>query len=130
MGQASLSLVPQLVAGEREEHALQVAILDRDPRILPEMGAKVEFAGSGDGAAAATGAPRRVLIPGAAIVSSADGARVWIVENARAVSRAVEPGPARGAQVEIRSGLTGGESVILAVPAGMKDGTRVRVRGS
>ncbi len=109
---------------------VKVAILDRDPRILPEMGAKVEFAGSEDGTAAATGTPRRVLVPGAAIVQGGDGARVWIVENARAVSRTVEPGPARGEQVEIRSGLTGGESVILAVPAGLREGTRVRVRGS
>ncbi len=109
---------------------VKVAILDRDPRILPEMGAKVEFAsGDGDDAAAAA-APRRVLIPGAAIVQGSDGARVWVVENGRAVSKTIMPGPARGDQMEIRSGLSGGESVILAVPAGMKDGARVRVRGS
>jgi len=109
---------------------VKVAILDRDPRILPEMGAKVEFVRSDDAAAAVPNAPRRVLIPSAAIVRGADGARVWVVENGRATARMVEPGPTRGDQVEIRAGLTGGESVVLAVPAGMKAGTRVRVRGS
>ena len=109
---------------------VKVAILDRDPRILPEMGAKVEFVRSDDAAAATPSAPRRVLIPSAAIVQGADGARVWVVENGRATARTVEPGPARGEQVEIRSGLTGGERVVLAVPVGMRVGTRVRVRGS
>jgi RND family efflux transporter MFP subunit len=109
---------------------VKVAILDRDPRILPEMGAKVEFIRGGDGAAAAVSVPRRVLVPGTAIVQGSDGARVWVVQDGRATSRTVEPGPARGEQVEIRAGLTGGEHVVLAAPAGMKDGTRVRVRGS
>ena len=109
---------------------VKVAILDRDPRILPEMGAKVEFVRSDDAAAAMPSAPRRVLVPSAAIVRGADGARVWVVENGRAAARTVEPGPTRGDQVEIRAGLTGGERVVLAVPAGMKAGTRVRVRGS
>jgi HlyD family secretion protein len=109
---------------------VKVAILDRDPRILPEMGAKVEFVRSDDAAGAAPSPPRRVLVPSAAVVRGADGARVWVVENGRVTARAVEPGPARGDQVEIRAGLTGGERVVLGVPAGMKAGTRVRVRGS
>ncbi|MGH7729697.1 MAG: efflux RND transporter periplasmic adaptor subunit [Candidatus Eiseniibacteriota bacterium] len=109
---------------------VKVAILDRDPRILPEMGAKVEFIHRGDGAPAAGGAPRRVLIPRAAIVQGSDGARVWVVADGRATARSVEPGLERGEQVEIRAGLSGGERVVLEAPAGMKDGTRVRVRGS
>jgi hypothetical protein len=92
------------------------------------MGAKVEFVRAEDGAAA-TVAPRRVLVPAAAIVQGADGASVWVVENERVARRTVAPGPARGDQWEIRSGLTGGERVVLAPPAGLKDGARVRVRG-
>jgi len=110
---------------------VKVAILDRDPRILPEMGAKVEFIRAqgpeGTGPAVAP-APRRVLVPGTALVQAQGGTRVWLVENGRATSRPVEAGLARGEQMEIRSGLSGGESVILAAPAGLKDGTRVRVR--
>jgi RND family efflux transporter MFP subunit len=108
---------------------VKVAILDRDPRILPEMGAKVEFVRRGD-AAALAGAPRRVLVPGGAIAQGANGARVWVVQEGRAVARTVETGATRGEQVEVRSGLAGGEQVVLGAPAGLKDGTRVRVRGS
>ena len=109
---------------------VKVSILDRDARILPEMGAKVEFVRAEGGTAAVPAPPRRVLVPSAALVQAADGTRVWVVENGRATARAVEPGPVRGAQVEIRSGLTGGESVILAAPAGLRSGARVKIRAS
>jgi len=108
---------------------VKVAILDRDRRILPEMGAKVEFVHSQGGAAAAA-APRRVLIPAAAVSRDGDRTRAWVIENGRVKAYAVDVGPARGDQVEIRSGLKGGESVVLNAPTGLKEGSRVRVRGS
>ena len=108
---------------------VKVAILDRDPRILPEMGAKVVFVRS-EGGTATEAAPRRVLIPAAAVSQGRDGARTWVIENGRAQARAVDVGPARGDQVEIRHGLEGGESVVLNAPTGLKEGDRVRVRGS
>lgn len=104
---------------------VKVAILDRDPRILPEMGAKVVFrAREGESAAAP---PRRVTVPAAAVVAGGAGeSHVWVVENERATRRTVNVGPARGEQVEIRGGLTGGEQVVLAPPAALKEGVRVR----
>lgn len=108
---------------------VKVSILDRDPRILPEMGAKVAFDRDQD-TGTATAAPRRVLVPGAAIGQGSDGARVWVVENGRVTARTVDVGVARGDQVEIRKGLNGGESIVLNAPAGLKDGARVRVRSS
>jgi len=105
---------------------VKVSILDRDPRILPEMGAKVEFArGEGE---LATAAPRRVLVPSAAVARSGDGAKVWVVVDGKVSARAVDVGPARGDQVEIRRGLDGGESVVLGAPAGLKDGARVSAK--
>ena len=108
---------------------VKVSILDRDRRILPEMGAKVVFLREGEGAPMAA-APRRVTIPASAVITAADGARVWVVEDGRVAARAVEVGPAHGDQVEIRKGLTGGESVVVDPPAGIKDGARVRATGS
>jgi RND family efflux transporter MFP subunit len=105
---------------------VKVSILDRDPRILPEMGAKVVF--TRDDGEAAAAAPRRVLVPGAAVVRGLDGARVWVVTDGRVTARAVDVGPAREDQVEIRRGLDGGETVVLGAPAGLKEGARVRAR--
>ncbi|TMQ70335.1 MAG: hypothetical protein E6K80_08840 [Candidatus Eisenbacteria bacterium] len=107
---------------------VKVSILDRDPRILPEMGAKVEFTREpGD---ALNNAARRVMIPGAAVTQGKDGARVWVVENGKASARTVDVGPARGNQVEIRRGLAGGEQVVLDAPAALKEGARVRIKSS
>jgi HlyD family secretion protein len=106
---------------------VKVSILDRDPRILPEMGAKVEFLREeGQGAQAA--APRRVLVPSAAIARNGAEPRVWVVFDGKASSRVVELGPPHGDQIEVRRGLEGGESVVLDAPAGLKEGTKVRIR--
>jgi len=108
---------------------VKVSILDHDPRILPEMGAKVEFVRTAGGEAVAT-PPVRVLVASAAVRTTGSGSAVWVVVNGRAVSRTVETGPARGEQVEVRKGLSGGESVILSAPASLKEGDRVRIKGA
>jgi hypothetical protein len=109
---------------------VKVAILDRDPSILPEMGAKVLFLRETREAAAAASAPRRVMVPKAAVRREADGAAVWLVEDDRAQRRAVELGPERGEEIEIRRGLEGGERVVLDPPASLKNGVAVRVARS
>lgn len=103
---------------------VKVSILDRDPRILPEMGAKVVFLASGANLAAA---PRRVYAPKAAIVASDAGAKVWVVENGAVRAQTVDLGPEKGEQVEVRQGLSGGESLVLAPPAKLTDGTKVKI---
>ena len=75
-------------------------------------------------------APRRVLVPSNAVTQAGDGARVWVIEDEKASARTVDVGPARGNQVEIRRGLTGGEQVVLDAPAGIKEGARVRIKSS
>ena len=107
---------------------VKVSILDRDPRILPEMGAKVEF--TRETGEAVASAPRRVLVPSAAVAQSGDGARVWVVLDGKVSSRTVDVGPARGTQVEIRRGLEGGEQVVLDAPTGLKEGAPVRIKSS
>jgi RND family efflux transporter MFP subunit len=102
---------------------VKVAILDRDPRILPEMAAKVVFE---SGAEPVGAAPRQVTVPAAAVVGEGATARVWVVEKQRVTARAVETGRASGDRVEIRSGLAGGERVVVAPPAGLRDGRKVR----
>ena len=104
---------------------VKVSILDHDPRILPEMGAKVLFENESHGALHV--AARRVLVPVAAVVQGGGRSSVWVIENGRVSARSVELGDTRDDQVEIRSGLAGGESVVVAPPAGLKNGARVRV---
>jgi RND family efflux transporter MFP subunit len=105
---------------------VKVSILDRDPRILPEMGAKVVFESHG---AQAQAAPRRVFVPQTAIVTSEGRSAVWVADGG-AVRRAwVDVGPPRGDRVEVRQGLSGGETLVLDPPATLKDGMKVRLAG-
>jgi RND family efflux transporter MFP subunit len=107
---------------------VKVSILDRDPRILPEMGAKVLFVNETHGTMHVV--PRRVMIASDAVVQGPGGARVWVIEDGHVKSRAIEVGDTRDDQIEVRSGLGGGESIVIKPPAGLKDGARVRVSGS
>ena len=103
---------------------VKVSILDRDPRILPEMGAKVVFDAQNAPVAAA---PRRVFVPQAALVQSGGRTLVWVVANGVVREQAVDAGPARGDRVEVRQGLMGGESLVLTPPANLKDGSKVKI---
>ncbi len=105
---------------------VKVSILDRDPRILPEMGAKVVFEPGGSPAQAA---PRRVFVPQAAITQADGKASVWVVENGAARLQGVDVGPVRGDRIEVRQGLSGGESLVLSPPAGLKNGSKVKLDG-
>lgn len=102
---------------------VKVAIDDKDPRILPEMGARVDFVPEGSSATAAA-APRRVYVPTAAV---SDG-KVWLVEQGKAKAQSVTVGVQDGARVEVKDGLDGSETVIVSPPKGLKDGASVRVR--
>jgi len=103
---------------------VKVSILDRDPRILPEMGAKVVFEAQNAQVAAA---PRRVFVPQAALVQSGGRSFVWVMANGVVREQAVDVGPARGDRIEVRQGLMGGESLVLTPPAGLKDGSKVKL---
>jgi RND family efflux transporter MFP subunit len=104
---------------------VKVSILDRDPRILPEMGAKVVFARDGKAGPAAA-PPRRVLVPTAALVKGPAGETVWVIEAGRVTARRIETGTAREGQSEVRRGLSGGETVVIRPPAGLRDQLRVK----
>ncbi len=105
---------------------VKVSIWDRDPRILPEMGARVDFVPAG--AESASAVPRRVYAPAGAVDRTGAKPRVWTVEQGKAVPLEIETGADDGTRVEVRSGLTGGEQVIVAPPAGLAPGARVTVK--
>ena len=112
---------------QRATVQVKVAILDRDPRILPEMGAKVEFLEDAARAGAAP-APRRIMVPAAAVRSENGASVVWIVRNDRVERREVDAGPVSGNLRDIRSGLSGGELLLVGGLENPREGQRVRTR--
>ncbi len=119
--------VRQIVpTADRQKATVQVkvSITDRDSRILPEMGARVEFL---DSASTRTDAPTRIFVPADAVRSEGGGTIVWVVRQGRVNRVSIEAGPVSGGRREVRSGLSGGESVVVGPATGLEDGDKVNV---
>ena len=124
------SVIATIPAADRNKATVRVRIrfLERDPRVLPDMGVRVAFLERQE--AATTETPRGVLVPATA-VSGEGGARfVWVVENQTAERRDVVVGDAVGSRVRISDGLAGGERVVAKLDAergALADGVQVTV---
>jgi RND family efflux transporter MFP subunit len=94
-----------------------------DPRILPDMGVKVAFLGEPD----PQGGGERTVVPQEAVRRDGDRSVVFVAKDGRLERRAVRTGPARSGEVEVLAGVVGGEAVVVAGPAALRDGQRVKV---
>jgi len=115
---------------QRATVQVKVSILDRDPRILPEMGARVDFLEDthpGDTAATASAGPPRFRVPAAAVRQVNGESVVWLVRNGRLEPRTVQAGPVSAGFREIRSGLAGGERLLVGGVEAPEAGMRVEV---
>jgi len=115
---------------QRATVQVKVAIIDRDPRILTEMGAKVEFleaARPAPAGSAAVAERPRILVPATAIRTENGRAVVWIVRDGKLQKRDVDAGPVSGNFREIRSGLSGGEQLLVGGIETPTEGQRVKV---
>ncbi len=113
---------------QRATVQVKVAILDHDSRILPEMGARVDFIAEADSArgAAVSSGPPRFRLPAAAVRESGGRTVVWLVRNGKLESREVEAGPVSGGFREISRGLAGGELVMTGGVESPVAGMRVK----
>lgn len=74
------------------------------------------------------GTQKVVALPLGALMERGQLQSVFVVEDGVARSRLVTTGRHTSASVEILSGLSAGENVVLPVPVGLQDGARVEVR--
>jgi len=115
---------------QRATVQVKVTIVDRDPRILTEMGAKVEFLTpappTAPGTRQAVERPR-IMVPADAVRSDNGRDVVWIVRDGRLQKRDVDAGPVSANFREIRSGLSGGEQLLVSGIEAPREGMRVRV---
>jgi len=111
---------------QRATVLVKISIVDRDPRILPEMAARVDFMQSPD-EEAADPEESRIVVPAAAVRDEQGEPVVWVVRDGRVWRVPVSAGPVSGGRREIRSGLNGGEQVVVAGPAVLDHGAAVRI---
>jgi HlyD family secretion protein len=114
---------------QRATVQVKVSIADRDPRILPEMGARVDFLARDSakaGAPAAGPAGTRFRLPAAAVRDQGGRSVVWLVRDGKLAAREVEAGPVSAGFREISRGLSGGERVVTGGVETPKEGMRVK----
>jgi hypothetical protein len=94
------------------------------------MGAKVEFLQSPRAASSSTAQPAerpRIIVPSEAVRSDNGRDVVWVVRDGRLQKRDVDAGPVSGNFREIRSGLSGGEQLLVAGVETPREGQRVKL---
>jgi len=105
---------------------VRVGLDVRDPRIVPDMGVRVSFLEAAKPAAARQ--PQGVRVPSAAIVQRGGHDVVFALKDDNTVEqRDVKTGIAMGDDRQVLSGLSAGDSVVLAPPDALVDGTKVRM---
>lgn len=103
---------------------VKVRFLEPDPRMLPEMSAKVAFLSRK--ATADDQKPRRAVLAAAVIGNGADAA-VLVIKDGRARRQPVSVGQKLG-DLLIVEGVANGEQLVLRPLDKVKDGTRVVVK--
>jgi len=100
-----------------------------DARILPDMGVQVSFL-EAPSAREGTAPPARVrlLVPASALRAEANGSVLFVLRDGAVERRTVTAGRALRDEVEVIAGLDEGETVVVAPPAELADGSRVKVR--
>lgn len=115
---------------QRATVQVKVSILDHDPRILPEMGAKVDFLETGAARPGGAGQPALrpvVRVPAQAVSDSGTSSFVWQVRQGRLTRRVIATGPVSAGFREVRSGLSGGEQLLVSGVTSPREGMRVKV---
>ncbi|GLH71517.1 hemolysin secretion protein D [Geothrix limicola] len=100
---------------------VRVAFVDKDPLLVPDMGAKVTFLGDAYA--------QDVVVLGREQVKKQDGKPfAWVVENGTAVQKFVTVTAENPIGLEV-SGLAKDAALIVAPPESLKPGVKVKVKG-
>jgi len=118
-----VKLYPQ-VNRQKGTLKVEVQVANADERLLPDMSVRVNFLA--EAAPAQPGKPI-VLIPRAALRRDGQDSYVWLVTDDHAHRQPVTVGAELGDQVQIATGLTGNETLVVGDATAVRDGGAVRV---
>jgi HlyD family secretion protein len=110
---------------------VKVALADPDPRLRPEMLARVKFLAKAD--PSADEGRHRLLVPEGAVRGTGANTTAWVLSDfdgnrAVAVSKPIKVGPAKtDGWIEIAEGLQPGDLVVAGSASELKDGKKVTV---
>jgi RND family efflux transporter MFP subunit len=102
---------------------VKVRFVDTDPRVLPEMSAKVAFLSKPVGAGEEK--PRTTINP-AAVVSRDGKSVAFVVRDGQAQEQEIVTGEKLGDLLVVTGGVKAGDRVVLNPTKGLKTGSRVK----
>lgn len=102
----------------------------KDPRIVPDMGARVAFLGESKPQGEAPKPMPGVLVPNDAIKTVGDASLAYVVKDGRLEERKVALGQNLSSSRQVLSGLSAGERVALALPEGARSGDKVETKSN
>jgi RND family efflux transporter MFP subunit len=122
-------VITTIPSADRQKATVKVRIgFDAlEPRMLPDMGVKVNFLHDATPQRQAQGAPR-TIVPKTAVRSVDGRTVVFVVHDDRVERRAISVGSETNGQVEVLSGVSAGERVVTEAPGTLKDGDKVKVQ--
>jgi RND family efflux transporter MFP subunit len=116
-----VKLYPQ-VNRQKGTLKVEVKVTSADARLLPDMSVRVNFLAEAE--PVQPGAPI-VLAPRTAIRRDEHESYVWVVSDERVRRQTVTVGTELGDQVQIASGLAGGETLVVGDASTLRDGAKV-----
>jgi RND family efflux transporter MFP subunit len=121
------SVVAIIPSADRSKATVKVriAIAVKDPRIVPDMGIRVAFL-----SARPTGEPAPpagVLVPADAVRGEGPAAAVFVFADGKVERRPVTLGRTVGGHRQVLTGVGDGDRVVVAPPASLQHGARVRL---
>ena len=102
---------------------VKVRFVDKDPRILPEMSAKVAFLSKA--VSPEEEKPRTTINP-AAVVSRNGKSMAFVIKESRVEEQEIATGEKLGDLLVVAGGVKAGDRVVLNPPKGLKSGSRVK----
>jgi len=122
--QGSVSRMVPTVDRSKATVTTKISFLELDPRILPDMSAKVAFLS--EPVPPEQRAPRPAVNP-AAIVERGGQTVVFVVRDRRVSAMPVQTGSRIGDVIELKHGPQPGEKVVLRPPSKLRDGMVVQL---
>ncbi len=105
----------------------KIRFLEKDDRVLPEMGAKAHFLREAPEDTAAS-ALSMLAVDARAVIRTSSGSAVFVLDGTTAKLTPVRTGTKIGAMIEITEGITQGTKVIVNPPEKLSTGSQVRLK--
>ncbi len=103
---------------------VKVRFLDKDPRMLPDMSAKVSFLSR---KLSPEELKPRLAVSQSALIKRGEKTSVFLLQGNRVKETSIQVGSKLGDMTEIISGLKPGDRAVIKPSKGLKDGSKIKI---